>query len=184
MNKIIFALFASLAAMTAAHAEGPYAGIGVNSSHYDLSISNATRIEDKSGRVYGGKLFAGYEFDKTWGIETGYANFGNASSRYVTSSAAGTLDVEMESVYLAGKANIPINEQFSLFGKLGAARNHFKQTSIGSSSSENKADLYAALGAQYAFNKQLALSLEWEHYGKSGENSKASTLTTALQFHF
>ena len=45
MKKILFAMIASvtaLSAMSAAHAEGPYVGVGVTANRYDFDVNGAT----------------------------------------------------------------------------------------------------------------------------------------------
>ncbi len=193
MKKLIFALIASAAAISAAHAEGPYVGAGVVTSRYNFDVPGTagviTSTDDKSGYKVSGKVFAGYEFDKMWGIEGGYTDLGGKTYNFSTAGVPGSVDSGAHSYYAAGKASFPVNEQFSLFGKLGVARNHFSATGSGSGAgltgSENKTDLYSALGGQYNINKQVALTLEWERYGKDHDlGSKSNAITAAVRYSF
>ncbi|MDB5908075.1 MAG: hypothetical protein JWP34_2189, partial [Massilia sp.] len=86
--------------------------------------------------------------------------------------------------YLAGKATAPINEQFSVFGKLGAANNKLELNDV-NFRGDSKTELYGALGAQYNINQQVAVTLEYERYGKSKDvGQKADVWTVAARYSF
>ncbi|MGZ9046182.1 MAG: outer membrane beta-barrel protein, partial [Telluria sp.] len=90
-------------------------------------------------------------------------------------------------VYVAGKASAPINEQFSVFGKLGAAYNKSEMRSSTPGLSRNDSDtgVYAGLGAQYNLSQQVALTLEYERYGKSKDfGAKPDVITVAARYNF
>ena len=127
MNKILFALIASVTALSSvsiAHAEGAYAGVGVGAARYKFDVPNAVSSDDHSSTEPAGKVFGGYEFDKMFGVEAGYTNFGSKSYSFTQGGVPGSIDTDSHSFYVAGKAAMPVNEQVSVFGKLGASRNH------------------------------------------------------------
>src|SRR5687768_8944488 len=81
MKKLIVALIASAAAMSAAQAQQDtpraYIGAGVATADREVStssISGATGV-DADGYKASGKLFGGYEFNRTWGIEAGWTDY-------------------------------------------------------------------------------------------------------------
>ena len=197
MKKILFALIASATALSGASAYAAddagtgYLGAGLLGSRYSFNGPTATSGDDRTGTKAAGKIFGGYNIDKTFAVEGGYTDFGSQTYNYTVGTAANRLESDAHSFYLAGKASAPINEQFSVFGKLGVSRNH---NSIGSSgtaasvygSSGNKTALYASVGAEYALNKNVSLSLEYENYGKN-ENSlgrKNGAITGGLRYNF
>lgn len=179
MKKLILALIAGATVMGSAQAEGPYVGLGVATSKYDFGASN-------DGHKISAKIFGGYEFDKTFGIEGGYTNFRGLSH---VSGNTSRLDSDRKSYYVAGKASMPLNEQFSLFGKLGAAHNKYEQSGTTSgvafNRDDSKTEVYAAIGGQYELSKQVALTLELERYGKNPQvGSKSNVLTAAARYSF
>ena len=191
MKKIIFALLASaatLSGMSMAHAEGAYVGAGVSASRYKFDVPNANG--DDSGYKAAGKIFGGYEFDKTWGIEGGYTKFGDKDYSYTSKDGfSSKISTGSHAYYVAGKATMPINEQVGVFGKLGAARTKDKFTGTGAasglSSGESKTGLYASVGAQYAINKNVSLTAEVEHYGKSADyGRKATAVSFGARYNF
>ncbi|MDC8757737.1 porin family protein [Janthinobacterium fluminis] len=192
MKKIFFAVIASVAALSSisiAHAEGAYVGAGVTTGRYKFDVPNVSSGGDRSSYKVGGKLFAGYEFDKTWAVEGGFANFGSKSYSYVQNGVNGKIDAKTRGYYIAGKATMPINEQFGVFGKLGVARNRDSISGTGAASglskTDNKTGLYASVGAQYALNKNISLSAELEHFGKSASyGHKATALALGARYNF
>jgi OOP family OmpA-OmpF porin len=195
MKKILFALIASATALTgvtahAADAGTAYVGAGIVGSRYSFDVPNAVSSDGHSGNKASGKIFAGYNIDKTFAVEGGYTDFGSKSYNYSVAGANGHLESDSHSFYVAGKASTPINEQFSVFGKLGAARNHSSVAATGIASgyanSGNKTALYASIGGEYALNKNVSLSLEYEHYGKTESDlgRKTGAITGGLRYNF
>jgi opacity protein-like surface antigen len=183
MKKLIFALIAGATAMSAAHAEGPYIGLGVTTVDHTYNIPGAT-AGSSDGYKAGGKIFGGYDLDKTWGVEAGYTDFRSSSFDYTVGGVPGHVESDGHSVYLAGKATAAMNDQFGVFGKLGVAQN--KASMSGSvSASDSKTEAYGAIGAQYNLNKQVALTLEYERYGKSKDfGAKADAWTVGARYNF
>jgi OOP family OmpA-OmpF porin len=196
MKKILFALVASAAALggTSAYAADDagtaYIGAGVVGSHYKFDVPNTTTSSDRSGDKATGKIFAGYNIDKTWAVEGGYTDFGSKAFNYTDATgAAGRIESDAHSFYLAGKGSWPVNEQVALFGKLGVARNHNSVDTSGVASvsgGNNKNALYASVGAEYAINKNVKVSLEYENYGKNDIDvgRKNGAITAGLRYNF
>ncbi|MGK5026991.1 porin family protein [Janthinobacterium sp. RB2R34] len=192
MKKILFAMIASataLSAMSAAHAEGPYVGVGVTANRYDFSVPGATSADNHSGAKAGGKFFAGYDLNQTWAVEGGYADFGSKDYSYVNGAGAGgNVKSDSHGYYLAGKATMPVNEKVGVFGKLGVARVDNSLSGSGLSTGingENKTGVYASLGAQYAINEKVSLTAEVEHFGKSADQGhKATGLALGARYNF
>ncbi|WP_308923315.1 porin family protein [Janthinobacterium sp. J1-1] len=192
MKKILFAMIASataLSAMSAAHAEGPYVGVGVTANRYDFSVPGATSADNHSGAKAGGKVFAGYDLNQTWAVEGGYADFGSKDYSYVNGAGAGgNVKSDSHGYYLAGKATMPVTEKVGVFGKLGVARVDNSLSGSGLSTGirgENKTGVYASLGAQYAINEKVSLTAEVEHFGKSADQGhKATGLAVGARYNF
>lgn len=191
MNKILFALIASVTALSSvsiAHAEGAYAGVGVAATRYKFDVPNAVSNDDHSGNKAAAKVFGGYEFDKTFGVEAGYTNFGSKAYSFTQGGVPGRIEADSHSFYVAGKASMPVNEQVSGFGKLGASRNHGGVSGSGVAAGvqgDSKTGLYASVGAQYALNKNVALTAEVEHYGKAADfGRKSSAIAVGARYNF
>jgi opacity protein-like surface antigen len=189
MKKLIFALIASATAFGAAQAqEVPrgYVGAGIATVDHSFSLPGTV---NGSGDGYkaSGKLFGGYEFNQTWGVEAGYTDFRKSTQDYTLNGVPGRAESDGSSVYLAAKASTPLNEQFSAYGKLGAAYNKrsLTTTTAAFNRDENKTEVYAGLGVQYNLSKQVALTAEYERYGKSKDfGAKADVWTVGARYNF
>jgi len=201
MKKILFALVASAAALTGTSAFAQsntqdaagtgYVGVGVVGSRYDMGAGGSVSSDSRTGTKAAGKIYGGYNIDSTWAVEAGYTDFGKRSYNYTAGGLPGGVSTDAHSYYLAGKGTWPVAQDFSVFGKLGVARNHNEVTQTGIAAAnglgdENKTKLYASVGGEYAINKNVKVSLEYENYGKSGTDvgRKAGAITAGLRYNF
>lgn len=147
MKKIaIVALLTSFIAAPAMAADtGFYAGVNVGSATIDSpGFSSTTAI---------GAL-GGYNFNQNFAAELAYTDFGSKS--YV-----GVPNVKSSAVSLSGVGSYPINEQFSVFAKLGVASTSMSATG---SPTTSKSDLTYGVGAQLNVNKQIGIRLGYDVY--------------------
>ncbi|AVR94693.1 outer membrane beta-barrel protein [Pseudoduganella armeniaca] len=179
MKKTILAVLASVSALGAvsAHAADgvPYMGVGVIASEhrYDTGFPTAgVTVSDDKKTEWGGKVFAGYQINPMWAVEGGYTSFGKGDADYTVAGVRGSAETKSESFYVAGKASYPVAEKVNVFGKLGVAhnRNEVSGNILGLTGKDefSKNSVYAAVGADYAINEKVSMSLEYEHYGKTG----------------
>lgn len=203
-SKVLIAsILLSLAG--AASADGAYVGVGVLQGYADLpsysgtiSGSSVTLSGDKDTST-GFKLFAGYNFTPNWGVEAGYNDLGNSYSfkGTVNGTPFTSNDIKAHNYYVAVTGTLPLNNQFSLLGKLGWVRNTADLSnvcasgscvSISSSSSRNQ--LLYGVGMSYAFTPNWAAQLEYENYGKMTEDEagmdtpKASSVALSVKYVF
>jgi OOP family OmpA-OmpF porin len=195
MKKILFAIAASAAALAGSSAYAdeagtPYIGAGVVGSRYEFNAPNsAVSADNHSGYKAGGKVYGGFNIDSTWAVEAGYADFGKKSYNYSVAGNPGGMQTDAHSYYVAGKGTWPVNQQVALVGKLGVARNHNEVFTTGAASvsgSDNKTALYASVGAEFAVNKNVKVSLEYENYGKNDidQGRKSGAVTAGLRYNF
>lgn len=121
----------------------------------------------------GGKLFAGYQFNRYLSLETGYFDLGSINFRADT-LPEGTLNGAMKTRGLNFDVvgYIPLHEAFSLFGRLGVnyalSKDNFYGTEAvtvtNTNPSKREANLKLGLGIQYAVNDNWAVRLEDERY--------------------
>jgi OOP family OmpA-OmpF porin len=195
MKKILFALITSATAfggMSAAQAAepGPYVGVGVVASQHKYNLSTDTSNGDRKSDEWSGKIYGGYQLDKTWAVEGGYTDFGKSDYAYTVGALRSTIDSKSHSYYIAGKGSYPINDQFSAFGKLGVAYNKNEVSATGLASrfngDGNRTNLYASVGGEYALNQKVSLSLEYEHYGKNDidQGRKKGVVSLGARYNF
>lgn len=192
MKKLIFALIAGSAAMaaqaqtTATTAPRAYVGAGVSTVESDFKISGANNV-NSSGWKGSGKLFGGVEIDQTFGVEAGYTDFRKSRADYTFNGANGVAEADGYGSYLAGKATMPVNEQTSVYGKLGVAHTKREMTSSTPGLARKVSDngVYAGIGVQHALNQQVSLIAEYERYGKKADfGAKPDVLTIGAKYNF
>ena len=189
MKKIIFALIAGATVVSGAamaQSSKPYVGVAVASSNHSFDVGGATNT-DPAGWKPSAKIFGGVDFDKTFGIEAGYTDVRKADNTFTMGGTNYTGTTDGHRAYVAGKATMPINEQFSVYGKLGAGytKTRLSTAAPGLSGTDSKTELYAGVGGQFNVTDNTALVLEYERYGKSKDvGAKADVITAGAKFSF
>jgi OmpA-OmpF porin, OOP family len=129
----------------------------------DLITSGAVDGKDTAWKIFGG-----YMFNRHFGFESAYVRFGDVSYSGVFSSLAVTGGkLEVSGFNVAAIGNLPVNEQFSVFGKIGLffweAEANDTTASIGAfSAAEEGSDASFGVGVGYEFTRNLGVRAEWE----------------------
>jgi OOP family OmpA-OmpF porin len=176
-----FALAAVM--VTIVHAQqrtsGWYAGGSLGQGRADVGGGTTTPTpgvstsKDEKDTYY--KLFGGYRFNRYFAAEGGYADFGKYSLDLTRAAPAGTahVDVRASGWFLDALGVVPLGNNFSLFGKIGAVRTAVESNASASGSftlspgvSPNRkateTDWKWGIGAAYDFNAHLGARLEYE----------------------
>ena len=162
---------------------GPYIGANVgttraqfnndsiNSTLAGQSLTVTSRTEDNSSTGY--KLFGGYQLNRNFAVEGGYFDLGRFNYALSTTPLGTfTSDTRVRGLNLDLVGILPLTDQFSVFGKVGAAyaqsRANFTRTGAmplsSSSTGRNDTNLKVGLGMQYAITEALAVRAELERY--------------------
>ena len=145
MKKIAIAVLLSafVAAPAVAADTGFYAGVKLGSAN--KSASGVSETNSAFG------VFGGYSFNPNVAVELGYTDLGTAALGIIKFTA-----LEVSAV-----GTFPINQQISLYGKLGLAST--KEEGLGFSGTRSAATY--GLGGQFNVNPNIGIRLGWEHYG-------------------
>ncbi|OJZ09882.1 MAG: hypothetical protein BGP20_00480 [Thiobacillus sp. 63-78] len=146
----------------------------------------------------GAKVYGGYQFNKYFAIEGGYAQFNNFTANgTVTASVTAPPQIsayqtEKNNTWaLAAIGSLPLTKDFSLFAKLGAnnwkkATNTFVHDSNGdftrTSTLERGVDPYYGVGVSYALLENVLVRGEYERYDLGGSNIDFLSAGLALKF--
>ena len=127
----------------------------------------------KYERDTGYKLFIGKQLNRNFAVEGGYVDLGNFGFNAIN-SPAGTLngDVRFRGLNLDLLAQLPLNERFSIYGRLGMNYSRADARFTGNrlyavtnpNSSETKLNPKLGLGLEYKFTEALAMRGEVERY--------------------
>jgi len=186
MKQIIVSalIAAALAAPLAAQAENAYVGASIGRAEQKADVAGYSFKDNTTGY----KLVGGYDFTKNFGLEAGYADLREISISGYGARASSKPEV----FYVAGTATLPIDEQFSVFGKAGIAAAH---TTISASlngysdhGTDNETTGVIGVGAAFNLNKNVSFVAEYEYFGKvakdSGSSIKADLLSVGVRYKF
>lgn len=158
--------------------------VGFNAGETDFGLNNGTGLfsNDRKSTAY--NLYGGTYFNNNFGVELGYSNFGTVSRGGGSSKAEG--------LNLAMVARVPLTESFNLLGKLGTTYGRTDVSSLPGSGIPSGSDtgfgLAYGIGAEYAFNTQLSMVLQYDihqlHYvgGNGKEEMKVTSLGLRYKF--
>lgn len=145
---------------------GFYVGAGYGGSRTGEGCLGACDVTDHSWN-----LTVGYQFNRHFAIEGGYADFGESTVSGTLVGVPATVRAETTALELVGVGLLPLTDKFSLYAKLGVFR--FDTDSIASgaftgSFSDKGFGFTAAAGLQYSFWKNFAARVEWQSYSDVG----------------
>ena len=164
MFKKIIAAAALAAIATSSYAAAPgssYVGVDVGATDVDFFHSDRTS--------YG--AFAGYNVTNNVAIEGGY--------RRLFSYTGGNFETQANQIALSAIASLPLNNGFSVYGRLGANRvdEHISSGGIVHKHPDTKV-LYG-VGASYDFGNKLSGRVEVQK-----PSSDVTNLSTGLSYSF
>jgi OOP family OmpA-OmpF porin len=187
-KSLVLGFAAGLLAVPSVYAQsssgGFYIGGGVGQSKISLDSSDFSGFtKDENDTAF--KVFGGYNFTPIFGAELMYADMGKANATASGAGGSATLSYKASSFALAGTARFQLGSAFTIMGRLGGAQNTAKLSldstsgaagallaslgiTPGSSSDKSKTDVYFGIGAQYDFNKNLGVRLDYDNFGKFG----------------
>jgi hypothetical protein len=161
-KSLIFALLASTLFAGSAHAQKVYVGATVAGSTLHYRTPGAPNVDDK---VVFGKLYGGYAFNDVLAIEGGWG--ANQTAKFAKGDTGESDDVSFKSnvAYAAVRATYRISEDWSVAGKLGAARHSQKLTMGSAGERDHEVRPMFGFGTSYDLTPNAALTLDLHHYG-------------------
>jgi OOP family OmpA-OmpF porin len=130
---------------------------------------------DKNDTGY--KIQLGYQFNPNLAIEGGWIDLGKANYSATFTGGNARFDVKASGFNVAALGIFPINDSFSLFGKLGFidAKVEASASAVGaggaawaSASATNWKPTWG-LGGTFNVNKQFGIRAEYEQFNKLGD---------------
>lgn len=194
---VLAALLAGAASM-GAHAADPdqdmrlYFGGAIGRSSFSLSDAGGAPVPwggkkgSKSGTAY--KLYGGWRFTETFGVEAGYARLGRVS-QWTSVRGLSTLQNGSGNVfYAAATAHLPLGDAFALNGRLGISRGRISGgdnwVPANQRISGSATGLMAGFGAEYRVTKNLSVTADYDYFGKLSKQAKGGMLSVGLRANF
>lgn len=202
------AAFAAPPALAAQPGMGPYVGGNISfgsASSLGGNIDNALANQGLGSATSANHpdttagLRLGYGLSPNLGLEASYDRIGSASLQSSISSpaadtASGTWKAHGFGLHVVG--TLPIDNQWSVYGRVGAERFHttldLSSNSGGAtavSSTSNNTTLAVGAGAAYAITPKLDATAELVHYNRVGADGSTGTsavnqVNVGLRYHF
>ncbi|MBI5919265.1 MAG: porin family protein [Nitrosomonadales bacterium] len=182
MKKIAaIALLSTLTVPVFAADEGFYAGLTLGSGKPGVAPAGVT-LSKNSDFIYGGLL--GYQLNKSFAVEGQFTGVGSVKD------AAGNKS-KGDALSLTGVGFLPLNDSFSLYGKLGVASVKTTTAAGLGVTGVSRTGLTYGIGAQYNVTPQLGLRAGWDSYGAATANAagvktnvNASVLSVGAVYQF
>jgi OOP family OmpA-OmpF porin len=165
-----------------------------DSTSNSFGVANLSESYDKSESAF--KVFGGYNFNKNWALEGGYAGLGTPKIDYTGrgafTGATGRADIKNTAWFLAGKGTLPVSNAFGLFAKLGVTGNKSDFTATTGSTainalagfplSKNKVRVGPLFGAgvEYRFTGNFRIRTEYEDFGKFNNDMEAGHTAASM----
>ena len=124
----------------------------------------------------GWKLVGGYRFSRYVAVEATYIDWGKVSGTANGISAT----AEQTSMGAGVVGSLPLNAQFSIFGKAGFLTTEQEISRPGGSFTADDTEFHYGLGAKYAFTTNWAARAEYERTDKL----KVEMLSIGAEFRF
>lgn len=182
MTKI-GAVVASLVLVSAANAAttGGYVGAGLGDSILRTSHINEPGYSSSSSRGgLGGRVFAGYNFNENFGLETALAAYASSTAKVSGLGRSGSQKVSLDALSLVGKGYLPIaNTGLNAYvlGGLAAVRsemrlsgNAVKTVNQGTTKTTSLRPTYG-VGMSYNLPNNMVTNLELSRIQGKGNTS-------------
>ena len=163
-----------------------YTGLGVGAARAQFYPAdfNLGFSETKKEFDAGFKGFIGHQINPNWGAELSYATLGKFHYKYDNGSGI-TQDAvyKVTGVGFSAVPTVPFTRNFSVYGRLGA---FFSQTRLtlynggfvqGSGRQFSDTSFLSGFGAQYFFDGENGVRIEYENFGRVGSECSANVPT-------
>src|SRR5882762_150686 len=160
-----------------------YTGLGVGVSQakfYPADFSVPPLTEKKKEFDSGFKLFIGQQINRNWAAELSYATVGKFHYKYDNGSGITQDGVyKVTGVGFSAVPTINFTRNLSVFGRLGGFFSQtrltfynagFQQGSVGSGRQFSDTSLLSGFGAQYFFDGESGVRIEYENFGRVGND--------------
>jgi len=158
---------------------GLFVGASFGSSHLDENFGGFNI--DTDANAY--RIVGGFQFGDYLGLEAGYHNFGDFEETVDLGGLSSLTKVTADGWTLGGTLGLPLNEQFSLYGRAGVffwdADVELDGFSINVPEDENP---YYGAGARVDVTSQLSLIGDWTRYEL--DTIESDVISVGFQYRF
>ena len=156
--------------------------IGLNAGRSDFKLGGGTGGFPSDNKDNAYSIYAGSYFNPNFGLELGYIDFGRISR------GGGTTRAEGVNLSLVGR--LPLNQAFSLTGRVGGTYSRSDISSaFGSNIARGKESGFGVsygVGAEYAFNTNWSAVAQYDVHDVKfvNTNENVNTMSFGLKYRF
>ncbi len=157
--------------------------IGLSGGRSDFSLNSGTGVFASEKRDTSYSLAAGTFFDRNFGLEVGYTDFGSINRGGGRTRADG--------INLSAIGRVPLSTSFNLLGKIGTTYGRTEVSSLAgsgiTSGNQNGFGLSLGLGAEYVFTNQISMLLQYELHDlrfAGGRRDHVGNTSVGLRYRF
>ena len=129
------------------------------------------------------KIFGGFQFNRHFALELGYADLGEATAR---DGALFATD-ETAAFEVVALGMLPIGDRFAIFGKAGFFAGELERTSNNPgepTGTNTQTDFTFGLGVRFDVTHNIGVRAEWQRYIDLGEITDVDLISIGVQFRF
>ena len=129
------------------------------------------------------KIFGGFQFNRHFALELGYANFGESTASLGPIS---TRD-EVSAFEVVALGIFPVVDRFAIFGKAGFFGGELERTSNNPgepTGTNTQTDFTFGLGVRFDITHNIGVRAEWQRYIDLGEITDVDLISIGVQFRF
>ena len=177
---VTVALLAATSVAYSQDSRGAYMGGSIGQAGYKHTCDGAPAGITCDNSDTAARVFAGYQFTRSFAMELGYHNLGSASAR--GSGPAGVTETaDISAIDFTYVGSWPIANRFSLLARRGAYFGKVDATASQSGrnwgTSRNN-DITFGAGLGYVLTEHAEFRFEWQHFGHLGTGT-----TPAIDIH-
>jgi len=165
---------------------GPYIGASSGLSEFQTHDFGLRTTDDEEFGA-AGKVYAGYRFNRRFGVEAGFARLGTLSETVQLGGSRVEQKARGRSLYAAATGRMPLSESFALTGKLGVSYGKVSGTNLlpaANSLMGTTRSLLVNVGAEYRFTPNVAFTVEFDRFGKLSDRVSANLVSTGVRYDF
>jgi OOP family OmpA-OmpF porin len=173
---------------------GFYLGGAIGQAEHEDACEGANISCDEKDSAW--KIFGGYQINRNFAIELGYADLGTSKASGTVGSVTVDVQAEITVFELTAVGMLPVMDRLALFGRAGLYRSDVEVTGsgrIGTSTvpvslSEDNVDFTFGLGVRFDITRNIGIRAEWQRYlGVGGDDtgeSDIALLSLGVLFRF
>ena len=161
-------------------------GVSALDQNFATDGGVSTKLDTKGWTT---SLFGGYKFNKNFALEAKFADLGKYKLDGTVGAATEAAKAHPMAFCLSGVGTLPLGDQFSAYGSVGACRwnDRASVTRDGTSvvGHDKGTDLTYGVGVAYAVTENVDLRAGWNRYAKVLHNKQdVNAFTVGLAYNF